>query len=156
VLEQRLDLLRPRGQSDGKQWAPGSGANASSGAPVSRWMDASSDGSTANRCVFFATQPTRGDRLWYGGNLAWLLGPASVKFEYDIQMHDRRGLGPRGRNLDKVTATDSLSGSFGAIIQSFTLFLHYCREATLMLASEAGGRETTGKEGLMASSACLY
>jgi phosphate-selective porin OprO/OprP len=43
------------------------------------------EGRTANRFVFFAPQTTRGDRLRYGGDLAWLVGPAAVKFEYDVQ-----------------------------------------------------------------------
>jgi len=63
-----------------------------------------SEGRTANRFVFFAAQPTRGDRLRYGGDLAWLVGPAAVKFEYDVQTNDRHHLGPKGSSLDKVTA----------------------------------------------------
>ena len=62
------------------------------------------EGRTPNRFVFFAAQPTRGDRLRYGGDLAWLVGPAAVKFEYDIQTNERRSLGPGGSDLDKVTA----------------------------------------------------
>jgi phosphate-selective porin OprO/OprP len=58
-----------------------------------------------DRFVFFTSQKTRGNRLRYGVDLAWLVGPTAVKFEYDVQMDDRRGLGPGGRNLDKVTAT---------------------------------------------------
>lgn len=59
---------------------------------------------TPNRFVYFAAQPMRGDRLRYGGDLAWLVGPAAVKFEYDIQTNERRGLGPMGSDLDKVMA----------------------------------------------------
>ncbi len=62
------------------------------------------EGRTATRFVFFAPQPTRGDRLRYGGDLAWLVGPAAVKFEYDVQTNDRYHLGPKGSSLDKVTA----------------------------------------------------
>jgi phosphate-selective porin OprO and OprP len=60
---------------------------------------------TPNRFVYFAAQPAQGERLRYGGDLAWLVGPAGVKFEYDVQTHQRRGLGPLGSDLDKVTAT---------------------------------------------------
>src|SRR5262249_22777522 len=59
---------------------------------------------TPTRFTFFAAQPTRGDRLRYGVDLAWLVGPAAVKFEYDVQTNDRHHLGPRGTSLDKVTA----------------------------------------------------
>ena len=62
-------------------------------------------GRTINRFTFFAPQTTRGERLRYGGDLAWLIGPASLKFEYDVQTNDRDGLGPGGSNLDDVTAT---------------------------------------------------
>jgi len=59
-----------------------------------------------NRFVSFAAQPARGDRLRYGGDLAWLVGPAAVKFEYDVQTNQRRGLGPLGdclkSHLDRV------------------------------------------------------
>jgi phosphate-selective porin len=60
---------------------------------------------TPNRFTFFAAQPTLGDRLRYGGDLAWLVGPASLKFEYDVQQNARNGLGPSGSNLDDVVAT---------------------------------------------------
>jgi phosphate-selective porin OprO/OprP len=60
---------------------------------------------TPNRFTFFAAQPTFGDRLRYGGDLAWVVGPASLKFEYDVQQNARNGLGPRGSNLDDVVAT---------------------------------------------------
>jgi phosphate-selective porin OprO and OprP len=59
---------------------------------------------TPNRFVYFAAQPAQGDRLRYGGDLAWLVGPAAVKFEYDVQTNQRHGLGPQGSDLDKVTA----------------------------------------------------
>jgi phosphate-selective porin OprO/OprP len=62
-------------------------------------------GRTINRFTFFAPQTTRGDRLRYGGDFAWLIGPASLKFEYDVQTNEREGLGPGGANLDDVTAT---------------------------------------------------
>jgi phosphate-selective porin OprO and OprP len=61
-------------------------------------------GRTINRFRFFAPQTTRGERLRYGGDLAWLIGPAALKFEYDVQTDERRGLGPGGVNLDDVTA----------------------------------------------------
>ena len=54
--------------------------------------------------MFFAAQPTRGDRLRYGVDVAWLVGPAAVKFEYDVQTNERRHLGLKGGDLDKVTA----------------------------------------------------
>jgi len=59
---------------------------------------------TPNRFVYFAAQLAQGDRLRYGGDLAWLVGPAGVKFEYDVQTNQRHGLGPQGSDLDKVTA----------------------------------------------------
>jgi phosphate-selective porin OprO/OprP len=61
-------------------------------------------GRTINRFRFFAPQATRGERLRYGGDLAWLIGPAALKFEYDVQTDERKGLGPGGVNLDDVTA----------------------------------------------------
>jgi phosphate-selective porin OprO and OprP len=60
---------------------------------------------TTNRFRFFAPQATRGERLRYGGDLAWFLGPAAVKFEYDVQTNERERLGPGGSNFDEVTAT---------------------------------------------------
>jgi phosphate-selective porin OprO/OprP len=60
---------------------------------------------TTNRFRFFAPQTTRGERLRYGGDLAWLIGPAALKFEYDVQMNERKGLGAGGSDLDDVTAT---------------------------------------------------
>jgi phosphate-selective porin OprO and OprP len=60
---------------------------------------------TTNRFRFFAPQTTRGERLRYGGDLAWFLGPAALKFEYDVQTNEREGLGTGGSNLDDVTAT---------------------------------------------------
>ena len=59
---------------------------------------------TPNRFVCFAAQPAQGDRLRYGGDLAWLVGPAAVKFQYDVQTNQRHGLGPQGSDLDKETA----------------------------------------------------
>jgi phosphate-selective porin OprO/OprP len=59
---------------------------------------------TPNRFTYFAAQPARGDRLRYGVDLAWMVGPAGVKFEYDVQTNERRGLGPGGSDLDKVRA----------------------------------------------------
>jgi len=60
---------------------------------------------TPNRFTFFASQNTRGDRLRYGGDFAWWVGPASLKFQYDVQTNERNGLGPGGTNLDDVTAS---------------------------------------------------
>jgi phosphate-selective porin OprO and OprP len=60
---------------------------------------------TLHRFTFFAAQPTRGDRLRYGGDMAWLIGPASLKFEYHVQQNARNQLGPGGSNLDDVVAT---------------------------------------------------
>ena len=50
---------------------------------------------TPNRFTFFAAQPTIGDRLRYGGDLTWLVGPASLKFEYDVQQNARDRPGSR-------------------------------------------------------------
>ena len=60
---------------------------------------------TPHRFTFFAAQPTRGDRLRYGGDMAWLIDPASLKFEYHVQQNARNQLGPGGSNLDDVVAT---------------------------------------------------
>jgi phosphate-selective porin OprO/OprP len=60
---------------------------------------------TPNRFTFFASQNAQGDRLRYGGDFAWWVGPASLKFEYDVQTNQRNGLGPGGTNLDEVTAS---------------------------------------------------
>jgi phosphate-selective porin len=43
--------------------------------------------------------------LRYGGDRAWLIGPASLKFEYHVQQNARNQLGPGGSNLDDVVAT---------------------------------------------------
>ena len=60
---------------------------------------------TPNRFTFFASQNASGDRLRYGGDFAWWVGPASLKFEYDVQTNQRNGIGPGGTDLDDVTAT---------------------------------------------------
>ena len=60
---------------------------------------------TTNRFQFFAQQPTNGNRHRWGVDLAWLVGPASLKFEYDQQVDQRKKLGPRGSDLDSVPAT---------------------------------------------------
>ena len=60
---------------------------------------------TTNRFQFFAPQPTNGTRYRWGAELAWLVGPASLKFEYDKQVDQRKRLGPGGIDLDDVTAT---------------------------------------------------
>lgn len=39
-----------------------------------------------------------------GGDLAWLVGPASLKAEYVQVDSDRDGLGPGGTDLDEITA----------------------------------------------------
>lgn len=59
---------------------------------------------TANRFTYFAAQPTRGDRLRYGDDLVWLVGPAALKFEYSAQTNERIGLGPGRVDLDEVRA----------------------------------------------------
>jgi phosphate-selective porin OprO/OprP len=46
---------------------------------------------TSNRFVYFAAQPTNGARTRVGADLAWLVGPASFKFEWDQQTNDRNG-----------------------------------------------------------------
>ena len=57
-----------------------------------------------NRFEYFARQPARGDRTRFGGGLAWVVGPASLKFEYDEEIDHRDGLGPGGSDLDSVRA----------------------------------------------------
>jgi hypothetical protein len=54
---------------------------------------------TTNRYRFFAPQATRGERLRYGGDLAWFLGPAALKFEYDVQTNERDAWGQVGAIL---------------------------------------------------------
>ena len=60
---------------------------------------------TPNRFTFFASQNALGTRTRYGGDFAWWVGPASLKFESDVQTNQRKGLGPGGTDLDNVTAT---------------------------------------------------
>jgi phosphate-selective porin OprO and OprP len=60
---------------------------------------------TSNRFQFFAQQPTRGDRYRWSADLAWLVGPASLKFEYNQQIDQRKKLGAGGRDLDDIRAT---------------------------------------------------
>ncbi len=57
---------------------------------------------TPNRFTYFAAQPAQGDRLRYGVDLVWVIGPAAVKFEYDWQTNQRRGLEPGRSDLPKV------------------------------------------------------
>ncbi len=59
---------------------------------------------TSPRFVFFAAQPTRGERTRWGADAAWFVGPASLKFEYDEQRNQRKRLATNGRNLDDVAA----------------------------------------------------
>jgi phosphate-selective porin OprO/OprP len=48
---------------------------------------------TANRFTYFAQQPVRGDRTRWGTDLAWAVGPASLKFEYAEQRMERTQCG---------------------------------------------------------------
>jgi len=57
-----------------------------------------------NRFEYFARQPAQGNRTRVGGDLAWVIGPASFKFEYDEEIDHRDGLGPGGSDLDSVKA----------------------------------------------------
>jgi phosphate-selective porin OprO and OprP len=57
-----------------------------------------------NRFEYFARQPAQGNRTRFGGDLAWVVGPASFKFEYDEEIDHRDGLGPGGSDLDSVKA----------------------------------------------------
>jgi len=59
---------------------------------------------TGNRFQWFAPQATGGDRTRWGGDLAWLIGPLSIKGEYVQQIDERKKLGPGGSDLDDVTA----------------------------------------------------
>ncbi|MBI3989830.1 MAG: hypothetical protein HY347_09465 [candidate division NC10 bacterium] len=59
---------------------------------------------TGNRFRFFAPHPVRGTRVRWGGDIAWLVGPASLKAEYVQVTSDRDGLGPGGTNLDAIRA----------------------------------------------------
>jgi phosphate-selective porin OprO/OprP len=60
---------------------------------------------TSNRFGYFAPQTTRGDRTRWGADLAWVVGPASVKFEYDQQRNERTHVGIGGADLADVVAT---------------------------------------------------
>jgi phosphate-selective porin OprO and OprP len=59
---------------------------------------------TGTRFTYFAGHPTRGDRTRFGGDLVWLIGPASLKFEYAEQRNERVGIGPGGVDLDDIVA----------------------------------------------------
>lgn len=60
---------------------------------------------TSSRFTYFAAQQARGDRTRLGGDLAWLVGPASLKVEYAEQANERERVGALGVDLDDVTAT---------------------------------------------------
>jgi phosphate-selective porin len=70
---------------------------------------------TSTRFAYFVAQPTNGPRTRLGGDVAWVVGPASIKFEYDQQTNDRDGCEvitgtgsgatcAGGRDLDALTA----------------------------------------------------
>jgi phosphate-selective porin OprO and OprP len=59
---------------------------------------------TGTRFTYFAAQPTSGNRTRFGGDFVWLLGPASLKFEYAQQRNERDNLGPGATDLDDVVA----------------------------------------------------
>ena len=59
---------------------------------------------TTNRFTFFAQQPTNGNRYRWGVDVAWLIGPGSLKFEYDQQRDQRKRLAVNGGDLDSVRA----------------------------------------------------
>jgi len=66
---------------------------------------------TDPRFVYFVSQPTKGDRTRFGGDIAWLWGPAGVKFEYAEQHNDREDCGvlssgrcAGGADLDEIVA----------------------------------------------------
>ncbi len=88
-------------------WGDGGGGATSNLSPQGR-----TGARTANRFVYFAQQPVRGDRSRAGTDLAWAVGPASFKFEYSEQDNERRRCGAPstatacvgGQNLDDLTA----------------------------------------------------
>jgi phosphate-selective porin len=59
---------------------------------------------TGTRFMYFAGHPTRGERTRFGGDVVWLLGPASLKFEYAEQQNERVGIGAGGIDLDDLVA----------------------------------------------------
>lgn len=59
---------------------------------------------TSTRFAYFTAHPTRGERTRFGGDLVWLLGPASLKFEYAEQRNERDRVGPGGIDLDDLVA----------------------------------------------------
>jgi phosphate-selective porin OprO and OprP len=59
---------------------------------------------TGNRFTYFGAHPTRGDRLRFGGDLAWLVGPAALKVEYGEQRNERKKMGLGGADLDGISA----------------------------------------------------
>ncbi len=69
-------------------WGDGGGGATSNLSPQGR-----TGARTANRFVYFAQQPVRGDRTRYGTDLAWAVGPASLKFEWAEQDNERKRCG---------------------------------------------------------------
>jgi phosphate-selective porin OprO/OprP len=59
---------------------------------------------TNPRFQFFAPQPTNGDRYRWEVDLSWLVGPASLRFEYAQQQDQRINLGPNHSDLAPVAA----------------------------------------------------
>jgi phosphate-selective porin OprO/OprP len=59
---------------------------------------------TSTRFTYFTPHPTRGERTRFGGDLVWLVGPASLKFEYAEQRNERKNLGVGGADLDDLVA----------------------------------------------------
>jgi phosphate-selective porin len=59
---------------------------------------------TSTRFVYFAAHPSRGERTRVGGDLAWAIGPAALKFEYGRQTNERKGIGSGSADLDDITA----------------------------------------------------
>jgi phosphate-selective porin OprO/OprP len=54
--------------------------------------------------TYFTPDTVNGKIIRANGELTWLLGPATIRAEYDQTNQDREGLGPSGRNLPGVVA----------------------------------------------------
>ncbi len=69
-------------------WGDGGGGSTTNLSPQGR-----TGARTANRFVYFAQQPVRGDRTRVGTDMAWAIGPASLKFEWAEQDNERKRCG---------------------------------------------------------------
>jgi phosphate-selective porin OprO/OprP len=70
-------------------------------------------GRTGTRFTAFTAHGTLGQRTRWGGDLTWLVGPASLKFEYARRADERKKQGVGGADLSDIVATAwFVSGTF--------------------------------------------